>query len=116
MNLLIFIDIIVYMRNFIRTTAIIISTIFLISCVGNPKEKRIFSLEYQKYTGVNPLKGFMDYDGGNKDSFPHSLEYIPINLDQVMTGENQYDFSVVENALVSCSESHHHVMPNRNLD
>lgn len=97
------------MRNFIRTTAIIISTIFLISCAGNPteKEKGVFSLEYQKYTGVNPLKGFMDYDGGNKDSFPHSLEYIPINLDQVMTGENQYDFSVVENALVSCSESHH---------
>lgn len=107
-------------------SAIIISSILIfgmVSCssphendyiqiaTGNENSEVIFekaySLGYRKYTGVNPLKGFMDFDGGHKDAFPHSLEYIPVNLEEVMKAEGSVDFSVVEIKLNSCAASGH---------
>jgi len=62
---------------------------------------------YNKYTGVNPLKGFESWAGSSENSVPYSLEYIPLNLDIVMTAENTFDFTKVEEALENCKSSHH---------
>ena len=60
-------------------------------------------LEYQDAPADNPLKGFTRWAGGSprRDafSFPHSMEFGKIRLNEIMTDFNSFDWSELEELL-----------------
>lgn len=88
---------------FISLTAIVfISKRNPLGLQENKKEyiEKVHLLEYADSPADNPLKGFVGYQGtGNYSDFPVSLEYIAIPLSEIVTGENKYDWSKLEENL-----------------
>ena len=80
-----------------------------------------FELNYAQAPIDNPLKGFLPFlDGGDPndgawrtelDQMPYSMEYFYIPLNDVMTGENRFDWTKLEENLdVIASRGHQSVL------
>ncbi len=55
----------------------------------------------------NPLKGLVPYQGNNPDLFPCSLEFNYVPVSAVMSGQNQFNWSTVEDLLNDVSSRGH---------
>ncbi|MDO5518607.1 MAG: DUF4832 domain-containing protein [Clostridium sp.] len=62
------------------------------------------NLEYAEGPADNPLMGFVSW-GTIKGDFPHSLEYYSVALNEVQTGYDAFDWSVVEKYLDECKSN-----------
>ena len=62
----------------------------------------------------NPLKGLLTspiWTGGNTPtSIPSTLEFYYIGLDEIMTGPNQFDWTVLDNTLSAAANRNNHVI------
>lgn len=62
----------------------------------------------------NPLKGLFTsprWTGGNTtDSIPSTLEFYYIGLDEIMVGNNQFDWSVLDATLADAASRYKHVI------
>lgn len=66
-------------------------------------------LSYAPAPPDNPLKGFMPYSGSHA-TFPYSLEWFYLPVNSVMTGSNQFDWTVLESKLNSIAARGHHAV------
>lgn len=69
-----------------------------VDAATNESETRI--LNYADSPADNPIKGFVGYQGaGSYSDFPLSMEFIIMPMSEIVVGEGQYDWSVLENNL-----------------
>lgn len=60
-----------------------------------------FKLSYKEAPDDNPLKGFVDLDGtAGYTDFPSSMEFILIPMSALVVGEDQYDWTLIEEKLL----------------
>jgi hypothetical protein len=62
-------------------------------------------LEYRPAPIWNPLKGVISESVRMHEEFPHALRYVQISVAEVMKGENEFDWSELDNRIAPISES-----------
>jgi hypothetical protein len=62
-----------------------------------------FELSHAPGPPDNPLKGLVPYAGEGRQRFPHSMEFSYLPLDQIVVGEDRYDWTVLDRLLDSAS-------------
>ncbi|MGB7346436.1 MAG: hypothetical protein WBD20_19610 [Pirellulaceae bacterium] len=79
-------------------------TIFLLVMIGLCESAAAADLNYAPSPSDNPMKGLVPYASADgRDQFPHSLEFQYFALGDLMTGENAFDWSLIENTLATTS-------------
>lgn len=73
---------------------------FACLCLGQVFSMKGSDLEYTPVILPNPMKGFVSNNSGPSD-FPHSLEYIAMPLNRLMSGYKNFDWEPLEKPLNS---------------
>ncbi len=75
----------------------------------NQGQKVLFQTElaYRSAPIDNPLKGLVPYAGDRRATFPHSMEFSYLSLNELMTGPESFDWTKLEDLLNSVAKRGH---------
>jgi hypothetical protein len=93
-----------YLRNVFRTVAVLAGALSLLGDVNRTV------LEPAPAPVDNPLKGLVPYQGDQRGSFPHSMEFNYVPLGPLVPEEDQYDWSRMEALLDDVASRGHQVV------
>lgn len=85
-------------RTAVWLTLALVALIIARTSAGDPARH---ALEYAPAPVGNPLKGLVPYAGNQRDRFPHSMEFNYLPLSAVVKGQDQYDWTALEELLNS---------------
>lgn len=87
------------MKRFIISMLILSSiSVNTSACFASENAKYENNLKYAETISVNPLCGFTSWED-SASNFPHTMEYYSFPLNEVQKGYNDFDWSVLEDAL-----------------
>jgi Domain of unknown function (DUF4832) len=78
---------------------LIVSMVLVAALTVCPAKAQVYELAPAPSPVDNPLKGLVPYARPAANRFPHSMEFSYLGLSQLMTGEDEFDWSPLEKLL-----------------